>query len=363
MFGLTLKKPQKVETPAAPLPVITNFEYIEKKFDEVSQRKATVDLLPKEDKKAAKAKGQRRVAGFLVHDEEEEKKALDALVEKQAKALKAFIKDRKEIRAKLEKIGVTPLAVVPSKAWFAICQKAGLIVMAPDSDGKVNISRAGIDSYKSAGAAEAAAANDHDGYIRTLFPNEVARGMHAHVILPEPPADVAATLLKVKDFGLKVAAVPAAISILETPTELFQWSKARHEEEERRREWLRNDPIIYTEHGTASAIIAQFGDFPVEQQIVDLVIENDDLIEEKPSAASPAYYSDPAETYRRQVQLQAMQGGLLGLGYSSGGAAGLSGGGGGGILTNTTAGGNDAWWYEPSTDTYVNRLTGQRIGR
>ena len=104
----------------------------------------------------------------------------------------------------------------------------------------------------------------------------------AQVVLPEPPRDVAATLLKARGLSLKTAAAREAIAFAEAPAMIYarsfgealklddqNWQQVRQE----------NDPIVFLEKGTAVAIIAQFGDFPIEKEMVDAALFGADLIE------------------------------------------------------------------------------------
>ena len=59
-----------------------------------------------------------------------------------------------------------------------------------------------------------------------------------------------------------MAAVPEAIGFEKAPSTLFG------EEYDRRVAAGIYDPIVYHEHGSAVAIIAQFGDFPIEKEAV-----------------------------------------------------------------------------------------------
>ena len=124
--------------------------------------------------------------------------------------------------------------------------------------------------------------------IKEFFPECVSYEINhldcvARLMLPQPPADVLGVLLKAKFLELKVAAVAEAISFLESPSEILRKGHDRiiKDRMERRRQAIRdflNDPIVYHEHGSAVAIISQFGDFPIEQQIVDRVVNSEHLI-------------------------------------------------------------------------------------
>ena len=103
--------------------------------------------------------------------------------------------------------------------------------------------------------------------------------LHATVVLPEPPPDVATTLLKAKGMTLWVAAEAGAFSFVETPEQILLRENARVAEEQRvYRERLMKDPIIYTKEGRAVAIIAQFGDLAIEQEVVNRVMNSQYLL-------------------------------------------------------------------------------------
>ncbi len=122
--------------------------------------------------------------------------------------------------------------------------------------------------------------------VKMFFPNnsESRNGTLVGLSLPEPPTDVAETLLKAHkaNIRLKVALVPEAISFTETPYQILTRDhQARVKEKERQRELARefkNDPIAYYEVGSAVAIIAQFGDFPIEKEVVDRVVNSEHII-------------------------------------------------------------------------------------
>lgn len=109
----------------------------------------------------------------------------------------------------------------------------------------------------------------------------------ATLVLPAPPPEVAEILLRAYAHldGLKVAAVGEAIAFLESPGQILRNTALRLEAEraEQRRieqeliERL-NDPIVYYEYESAVAIIAQFGDFPIEKEVIDKVVSSEHLI-------------------------------------------------------------------------------------
>jgi hypothetical protein len=101
-------------------------------------------------------------------------------------------------------------------------------------------------------------------------------GHRTQLKLPIPPADVCDSLLKADKYGLpvKIAAMPEAISFNPPLTEIViadsekRRAEAAAEQARIRAEWLA-DPIAYVERDGIVAIIAQFGEFPVEQALID----------------------------------------------------------------------------------------------
>lgn len=287
MFGLAKKAEAQMQT----LKEISNFDYIDAQVME----RVKPDHEPR-DVEREKAKEQARVfaAGFLISDPDQERAALDKLIADRNKSIQTFIDDRSKVRMKLDKLGIKPLAVVPSKAWSAICQQAGLVVMHPNAQGKITVSYTAIKKYATAKQLEDWAKVNHAGYVKELLPWEPHQGIPASLVLPTPPADVAAILLKAKALDLHVAAEPEAVQFVETPTEL--WNNTKHPKDEWARrqgyadyaDWVKRDPIVFHQEGTAAAVIAQFGDFPIEKKVVDLVMAGDNLIPDQPEKLTVA---------------------------------------------------------------------------
>ncbi|RYD51632.1 MAG: hypothetical protein EOP83_23300 [Verrucomicrobiaceae bacterium] len=95
------------------------------------------------------------------------------------------------------------------------------------------------------------------------------------IALPVPPQDVAETLGKIAMMSnIKVAAEPGAVSFAKSAREVMrQYMADQWKQEKEVRERMRAlDPIIYVENGSAVALIAQFGDFPMEQALIDRVL-------------------------------------------------------------------------------------------
>jgi hypothetical protein len=104
--------------------------------------------------------------------------------------------------------------------------------------------------------------------------------------LPTPPDDVQAVLAKIGrskiidqmkgDGGMRVAAEIDAVTF--NPP-LYDTMLNRYREIEIEKTAARRDPIIYLNHDGLSVIFAQFGDFPIEQALVeDLCTGNHNLL-------------------------------------------------------------------------------------
>lgn len=145
----------------------------------------------------------------------------------------------------------------------------------------------------------------HSREHRTFIPaNSVAmryvQGPYdvAEIVLPPPPADVVTLLLKSRRLEPKTVAEAAAIAFnptLETiigkavrdghPGSLSRLPSMHPSNDHEAQllgyaslaEWRRLCPIIYTEHQSATAVIAQFGDFPIEREVVDRAMADEFL--------------------------------------------------------------------------------------
>lgn len=231
-----------------------------------------------------KIRSTRVVAGFHLHDPSLEDELVEKAAAAQRDAIDAFNADRAAAKAMCAVRGFAPLAVVPAGVWRTICEATGLFRLYPDPEGIVYFANSAFSSFKDeremsgAQQVEWLAKNKPCEFLRQLFPDgtsfESGWGYPAHLVMPTPPEDVAATLLKARDLDLKVATVAEAISFKETPTELYRRVTAEREAIAKR---LRDDPIIYFEHGGAVAIIAQFGLFPVEIEVVNRILSAENL--------------------------------------------------------------------------------------
>lgn len=135
---------------------------------------------------------------------------------------------------------------------------------------------------------------DPDARAKALWPNLIeptGAGVSMKIELPEAPEDAQANLVKAHEakFGLTTYVVGDAIRLIDDPIRAFldtrkgAYDKMKadaHAERERRRFELNSgwDPIVVTRHGSATAIIVQYGDFPIEQEVVDRVMNSKQLI-------------------------------------------------------------------------------------
>lgn len=123
----------------------------------------------------------------------------------------------------------------------------------------------------------------HAMKLRDYFPGGVSpkySDTKATLVLPIPPKEVADKLLKVRSLNLRVAAVGEAIGFMETPAQIMR-DEHTHQIKLREELWaarLRPDPFIYHVHESAVAIIAQFGDFPIEKRVVDEIVHSEHLL-------------------------------------------------------------------------------------
>lgn len=98
-------------------------------------------------------------------------------------------------------------------------------------------------------------------------------GVGVSYAFPTPPADVADVLSRAEKAGIAihVAAEPDAVSFDINPIEYAaEGARARRVAMRAAR---MADPIVYVRLGSAVAIIAQFGDFPIEKRVIDEVMK------------------------------------------------------------------------------------------
>lgn len=99
------------------------------------------------------------------------------------------------------------------------------------------------------------------------------------IALPEAPAEVVERVLAVERarLPLHVAVVAEAISFKESVADAVLRSRTKFWEDVARMEALKRDPIHYVVEGSAVAIIDQYGEFPIEQAVINQVINSEHL--------------------------------------------------------------------------------------
>ncbi len=117
------------------------------------------------------------------------------------------------------------------------------------------------------------------GGIRKLYwPNQeepYGGGDKVKVIFPTPPEEVKAVLLKAYKADMKMMTTLDSAAIGFAQNQFFELlqivkkiSEKHRQQEAERRALLRADPIVWTKKGSAVAILAQYGEFPIEKALV-----------------------------------------------------------------------------------------------
>lgn len=118
--------------------------------------------------------------------------------------------------------------------------------------------------------------------FKKLWPNyrEPEEGKVVRIALPPAPAKVQERLLAAEKAGLTMhlAAVCDAIALREDIGDIIIGLRAKEWEVHGRELMLKYDPIIYVVHGSAVAVLDQFGEFPIEKEVVNEVINSEHFI-------------------------------------------------------------------------------------
>lgn len=245
--------------------------------------------------------------------------------------VRGFQDSRIQLEARLRAKGVEPMAVVPLSWWDEIVSRSGLVDVDTtaryefridlDLIGRIVSLRnalagaigvgtglatigaaytiggmpaltvaAGLSILPGAGATWAAVryllraetmvrAFDMRGGLlpRVLFRSEKKwpEGEPVEITFPPPPADVVEVLRKTAEtgFDVRVAAERSAVAFSIDPVLYVADQITRREIILReRRARVAADPIVYVRLGEAVAILAQFGDFPIEKRVIDSVV-------------------------------------------------------------------------------------------
>lgn len=306
----------------------TTLAEIDSVCSEIENKILSRKALPVSVEKKINEAGTISIAGFPVYDAKKKAAASSKYLEQAIEYALA----RSKLITDLDGIGVKVLASLPVEDWNQLCKQTELLQFYPQ-DGRVYFDvDAARTAYKGkasvhavlgcfgfmaaagalalalgggliavpltvggAGIIYGAVESESDKQTLMWFKhlvrnfglsyhdiNQFVRyddnvGVGVNLVLPPPPADVNAILLKLhksKEFKskLRVAAVADAVRF-DPPlrTELVDFNKTQTVHEIS----LRQDPIVYIDRDGVTAIVAQFGDFPIEKATLDALIKNE----------------------------------------------------------------------------------------
>jgi hypothetical protein len=301
----------------------------------------------------------RTVAGLTVISNASRDAKVNPNAAAMLKKLKTYLTDSAAVQNKLEKVGVTPHAVLPLVAWERICDSAKLYRFVPKGDAVRFASKDNALVKHAASEAEQAAKKIERRHIlitwgcialmaigiallgcvvsagflvlealvllgavftlmfqeggpfdlsseakkeleaacvrklvaerqtagslaADLWPNlkEPAQGSTIRIELPTPPPEVQERIVAAEHtkLPLHVAVVGEAIAFKEPVADVLIGERAEHWAEVKRQELLDRDPIVYVIVGSAVAIIDQYGEFPIEKEVMHEVINSEHLV-------------------------------------------------------------------------------------
>lgn len=351
----------------------TDLATIDRHFVEATERQYDDPVATKADYARANKVASKTIAGFDVVDEGAREKLLADARAENKKTVGLYRQNRKKLINKLADLGVTALASLPTPAWRSICRQSGLFIIDTPS-GQVVLSM--TEAFKPLIAA--AAGNNKKqvtwqvrNYLDTtpwedvltgfsdngVFSNRPRQGYTADtkIVLPEAPADVQSILIKVSELNPKTAAVSDAIGFTDPLDKMIasRWGQVIEAE---RIAALRRaaDPIVFVEEADVTAIVAQFGDFPIEQEIVEKVaaadIEPTVTMTVSKGAGGGSFVAYQDDSMAQMMMAQAMAqshtirdqlGRVVGIGIGSGG---VGGGAAGQVFTSTNTVTNSGAW-------------------
>src|SRR5271155_5860490 len=231
----------------------TSFDYID---DVVEQSTKVEPKLSDKERGDAEKTAKKIIGGFRVKDDKAEKDALDAMVTRKRSGVSMFLQHRTMAKDDLAKVGIKPMAVVPTTSWKRICLDTGLYILVPNAQGQIAYDATSVQALAgSIRNIDKKAKEDWKWFLNAMFPDRTSLDLSAYykatLILPDPPEDVAAILCKAQKISLKVAAVAEAISFVETPSEIVKrssvtakdlWAQARGYADHA--DWVKRDPIV-----------------------------------------------------------------------------------------------------------------------
>lgn len=165
---------------------------------------------------------------------------------------------------------------IPAGCFF-FC---GLSILASPEGGLMDSRPRDIEAAR---IRELVAEHEKNGTLfKELWPDlkEPENGENIRIALPEPPTDVQERLIAAERarLPLNIAVVGDAIAFKEPVADVLVGIRGKYWDEVERLEALNRDPIAYVIEGTAVAIIDQYGEFPIEKDVINKVINSEHLV-------------------------------------------------------------------------------------
>lgn len=216
--------------------------------------------------------------------------AAKAVLESEAPAAKAAYVNLLKVHLPIALLGLIPVALrvmdrFPYGGWGAAVTAVSLIAWAvrasnvsdgsflsPREQRETTMIRSLVKQYQSVGSL-----------FLKLWPNyfepesKQGQDLTIHIALPQPPQEIAERIIAAERTRLPmhVAVVGEAISLQEDVASILIKEQARLAE--LAHVPTTRDPIVYVVEGTAVAIVAQFGDFPIEKDVMLEVLSSEYL--------------------------------------------------------------------------------------
>lgn len=273
----------------------TNLAVIHDTFKEVVEAPVAV---PKSVIEAADQASRITIAGLPVVSEAVRENRIRAWRDARNAAIGRYGTDAAHLNRVLDTYKVKPLAVLPTMAWYRLCVASGLFFIKPDENGAVHIDMGQMLNFISAKRYRWSSPSrkeaiqeylDSQTWAATL--KDFSRGQNAFLSapyvtsdrqikfdMPTPPADICELLQKIAPLNPATVAESGAFSLGADPVQALLDAKESKTFGYRGyasyAEWLEKCPIVYVRNMTAVAVMAQFGDFPIEKEVVEKVSSN-----------------------------------------------------------------------------------------
>lgn len=290
----------------------TNLAYVDKRVGELLRAELKSPTPHREH--AEQAAKPRIIAGFEVDDSAHTKGLMDKARAARREVIDTYFKNHRALTEEFKAVGVTPEAIVPTVTFKKMCQSADMYWL-PKSmttsvypghfmdwmrdveDGEPTAwSRLGrplrrykpkkgfsVDAYleRHSHAEVMKHVLGMSEYRPSLIYQSKVDGDVQSLILPIPPKDVMAKLIACAggEMPLRTVAVFEAVDFVGGVKALLHKAldvNLRQAEADRI-DWETNDPIVYVEKGPVTAVVCQFGPFPVEKEIIDKLTAADFL--------------------------------------------------------------------------------------